>query len=192
MAERELEVTINTTPPKSHPLTVSRIDSISTLVFDHKMKRKHRDAKKKPRATSTIDRFDGLNRAANNARATEAAPRYRASIVLLPPIYGSAVHHFSLRHAIRQFIAPFALWKQIISSQLKFSFGTTPRALDAGFTPARENLPRNKPPITPARGVCRLLGPVVDRRLSPPTRSPAFRHRRVDHSRSTRLRSALS
>ena len=46
MAERELEATISATPPKYHPLTVSRIDSISTLVFDHKIKRKHRDAKK--------------------------------------------------------------------------------------------------------------------------------------------------
>lgn len=81
MAEREPEVTINATPPKSHPLTVSRIDAISTLVFDHNTKRKHRDAKKKLRATSTIDRSDGLDRAAINARAIEVAPRYRASII---------------------------------------------------------------------------------------------------------------
>ena len=81
MAERELEVTINTTPPKYHPLTVSRIDDMSTLVFGHNTKRKHRDAKKKLRATSTIDRSDGLDRAAINARAIEVAPKYRASII---------------------------------------------------------------------------------------------------------------
>ena len=106
MAERELEVTINATPPKYHPLTVSRIDDMSTLVFDHNIKRKHRDAKKKLRATSSIDRSDGLNRAAINARATEAAPRYRASIIFLPPICGSAVHQLPIGQTIQQFIVP--------------------------------------------------------------------------------------
>ncbi|MBM6774845.1 hypothetical protein [Olsenella profusa] len=82
MAERELEVTISATPPKYHPLTVSRIDDTSTLVFDHNMKRKQRDERKKLEATSTIDRSEGLSRAAISARATEAAPRYRASIII--------------------------------------------------------------------------------------------------------------
>lgn len=106
MAERELEMTINTAPPRYHPLAVSRIDDMSTLVFDHNIKRKHREARKKLRATSTIDRSDGLSRAAIYARATEAAPRYRASAIFLPPICGSAVHHSSMSRTIQQFIAP--------------------------------------------------------------------------------------
>lgn len=55
MAERELEVTINATPPRYHALAVSRIDGMSTLVFDHNTKRKHRDEKKKLKPTSAID-----------------------------------------------------------------------------------------------------------------------------------------
>ena len=118
-------MTINTIPPKYHPLTVSRIDAMSTLVFDHNIKRKHRDEKKKLEATSTIDRSDGLSKAAINARTTEAAPRYRASIMFLPPIhgYGSAVRQSSMSRTIQQFIAPFALWKQTASSLFMFSFG---------------------------------------------------------------------
>lgn len=109
MAEKEPEVTISATPPKNHASAVSRIDDMSTLVFDHSMKRKHRDAKKKLEATSTIDRSDGLSRAAINARIAEAAPRYRASIIFLPPIYGSAAHISSMGQTIQQFIAPSAL-----------------------------------------------------------------------------------
>lgn len=105
--------------------------------------------RKKLKATSAIDRSDGLNRAAIYARATEAAPRYRASIIFLLPIYGCAVHQSSMSQTLQQFVAPFALWMQIASSELKFSFGMASRALEAGFTPpACENLLRYKPPIT--------------------------------------------
>lgn len=121
---------------------------MSTLVFDHNTKRKHRDEKKKLKATSAIDRSDGLNRAAINARASEAAPRYRASISFLLPIYGCSVHQPSMSRTLQQFNAPFALWMQIASSELKFSLGTAPRALEAGFTPPRENILWYKPPIT--------------------------------------------
>lgn len=124
MAEKEVEVTINATPPRYHPSTVSRIDDMSTMVFDHNIKRKHRAAKKKLEATSTIDRSDGLMRAAINARTIEAAPRYRARIMFLPPINGSVVHQPSMGQTLHQPIAPYALWRQSASRKLKFGFGT--------------------------------------------------------------------
>ena len=67
---------------------------MSTRVFDHRMKRKQRDERKKLRATSNIERPDGLITAAAKAKAIEAIPRYRARTIVQPPLLRPT--HFSL------------------------------------------------------------------------------------------------